>query len=248
MVRQHADDEGDRRLLADVERHGWHLVGIEDAPEGPGYVFSVGMYHTLGQPEIAMFGLNSVMAMEQIINLIGEEMRAGTSFEDWRESDTILEGYSCMFRRVDPEWYARYFGYALWFYEGPHFPMLQCLWPDREHRYPWDAGCDRAAIERQPDLAVRDGWRFSAGKNRAVFTTRSIVEEGRPVLLVTHDEEGDWQFLGGAANDLADGRLVSLETVVKRHPSVTELADLPRGWRAERNDAADAWRRKALGE
>ena len=30
MVRTAPDDDSDRKLLADVESHGWHLVGIND--------------------------------------------------------------------------------------------------------------------------------------------------------------------------------------------------------------------------
>ncbi len=51
--------------------------------------------------------------MGQIINAIGNEMRKGTKFEDWKESDGILEGYSCIFRQVDQGFYPDYLGYAM---------------------------------------------------------------------------------------------------------------------------------------
>ncbi len=248
MVRKHAEDDDDRKLLADVAQHGWHLVGIEDDPDGPGYVFSVGIFHTLAQPEIVIFGLNSSSAMGQIVNVIGEEIRSGHRFEDWHESDAILDGFSCMFRRVDPGLYREYFGYALWFYEGHDFPMLQCVWPDRNHRYPWEPDFDAELVQRQPILAARTAWPFNEGKNRAMFTTKQVIEEGHPILLVTHDEDGDWQFLCGTTDDLADARVVSLGSVVESHPSVGKLADLPLGWRAERNDPGDSWRRIPINE
>ncbi len=50
-------EERDRKLVADVERHGWAVIGIE-ADEGlPGWAFSAGLWHTFGSPEIAIFGL-----------------------------------------------------------------------------------------------------------------------------------------------------------------------------------------------
>ena len=52
MVRTKPEDDYDRKLLADIKSHGWHLIGIDDDDEGPAYVFSVGMFHTLGHPEI----------------------------------------------------------------------------------------------------------------------------------------------------------------------------------------------------
>ena len=130
MVRTTPDDDSDRKLLADVESHGWHLVGINDDDEEPAYVFSVGMFHTLGHPEICIFGLSSTKTMSQIINSIGDLVKSGHHFEDWHASGDVLDGYSCMFRRVDPDpLYREYFGYALWFYEVPDFPILQCVWP-----------------------------------------------------------------------------------------------------------------------
>lgn len=113
MVRTTPDDDYDRKLLADVASHGWHLVGIDDDPEGPGYVFSVGMFHTLGHPEICIFGLSNTKTMGQIINGVGDLIRSGQSFDDWKESQEVLAGYSCMFRHVDPTLYREYFGYAV---------------------------------------------------------------------------------------------------------------------------------------
>ena len=73
--------------------------------------------------------------MAAIINVIGERMREGLCFEDWRESDQIAEGYRSIFRRVARDFYPEYFGYAMWFYEYKYFPVLQCVWPDKNHRY-----------------------------------------------------------------------------------------------------------------
>lgn len=244
MVRTTPDDDFDRKLLADVASHGWHLVGIDDDPEGPGYVFSVGMFHTLGHPEICMFGLSSTKTMGQIINGIGDLIRSGQSFDDWKESQDVLAGYLCMFRHVDPTSYREYFGYALWFYEGPEFPMLQCVWPDKQHRYPWDSNFDSRMVQPQPVLAQKkSAWPFIDAKNLGVFTTSRVLDDGYPVLLVTHDEDGDWQFLCNTTNESDDGRLVTLQQIVENHLSVIELADLPMGWRAIREAPGQPWKR-----
>jgi hypothetical protein len=243
VVRTKPEDDSDRKLLADVERHGWHLVGIDDDDEGPAYVFSVGMFHTLGHPEICMFGLSSTKTMGQIINGIGDLIRSGQSFDDWEESDEVLDGYSCMFRTVAPKLYREFFGYARWFYEGDNFPMLQCVWPDGNHNYPWDA---EYGAQTQPVLATKREWPFDEAKNLGVFTTKQVIEEGYPILLVTHDDEGDWQFLCGTTNDTEDARLVCLKEIVENHPSVVELADLPMGWQAQRDAADQPWERSEM--
>ncbi len=238
MVRTTPDDDYDRKLLSDVERHGWHIVGIDDDDEGPAYVFSVGMFHTLGHPEICMFGLSSTKTMGQIINGIGDLIKSGQSFDDWEESDEVLEGYSCMFRTVTPKLYREYFGYARWFYEGDDFPMLQCVWPDGDHNYPWDAEYN---AQTQSVMATKRAWPFNEAKNLGVFTTIRVIEDGYPILLVTHDEDGDWQFLCGTTNHSEDARLVCLKDIVEAHPSVAELADLPMGWQAKRDGPDKPW-------
>jgi hypothetical protein len=85
-------------------------------------------------------------------------------------------------------------------------------------------------------------WPFEEPANLGVFTTRQLFNEGYALRLVTHDADGDWQFLCGTTSDPADGMVVCLEHVVARFPEVHELADLPRGWRAWREEAG--WSRE----
>ena len=241
MVRRTPDDEHDRQLLGDIDEHGWHLVGIEADSDGPGYVFSVGIYHTLGQPEICIFGLSDGKVMGQILNTIGELMRQGQNFADWVESDAVCEGYPCVFRAVDRSLYAKYFGYARWYYEGNDFSMLQCVWPDRAGRFPWDNDFDAQMVWAQPVLADESEWPFFAPKNLGVITTRPVLDDGLPILLVTHDDDGDWQFLCNTTNETSDGRVVGLVEIVNMHPGLSEVANLPRGWQAFRESPSEPW-------
>lgn len=154
MVRREAEDATDERLLHDVRTHGWHLIAINDDEDVPGYVFSVGMFHTLGHPEICIFGLEDIEAMAAIVNQVGQVVRDGASFHDGSRSDDILVDYSCVFREVPPRFYGPLFGYNLWFYEEEPFSMLQCVWPDAAGKYPWDADFDALRLPAgQPVLA-----------------------------------------------------------------------------------------------
>jgi hypothetical protein len=246
VVRTHGDDASERRVIDDVARVGWHLVGIEDDSQGPGFAYSVGLYHSFGQPEIVLFGLGETSRMFDIVNHVGEQMRQGGNFDDWYENDELVENSCCMFRHVEREIYPEYLGYAIWFYEGPEFPALQCVWPDPSGYYPWEPGFSAELNDRQPALTQRIGWPFHAGKNRAVFTTRQVLEAGKPVVLVTHNADGDWQFLCGTTNKTEDARLVALETVAEKSPSIFELVDLPRGWQAIRESPDRPWQRMRL--
>lgn len=89
-------------------------------------------------------------------------------------------------------------------------------------------------------------WPFDQPRNCGVITLRQIMEEGTPVLLVTHDEDDHgWQFLDGSENpDPADARHVCLEHVVSTDSTLYEVADIPPGWIAWRESRRDPWVRE----
>jgi hypothetical protein len=92
---------------------------------------------------------------------------------------------------------------------------------------------------------MSDDWPFEDPPNVAAITTVKVLDEGHAILLVTHDDDdGSWQFLCGTTGDAADGRVVGLECIVQKDPSLRELADLPLGWRAWRASPSDPWRRR----
>jgi hypothetical protein len=72
-----------------------------------------------------------------------------------------------------------------------------------------------------------------------------VFDGGHPILLVSHDEDGDWQFLDGSDDpQVEDGVIVCLSHVLERGPSIADLADLPTGWIAWRSTADEPWRRE----
>lgn len=85
-------------------------------------------------------------------------------------------------------------------------------------------------------------WPFADPPNVAVFTSTHVMRRGLPVLLVTHDEDdGSWQFhYGGLVGDV-DAMIVGLAEVLKLHPELAELSDLPLGWKAERESPNHPW-------
>lgn len=246
MVQTTWHDDYERHVVEDVQRYGWHIVGVEDDPNGPAFAYSIGIYHTLKQPEIIIFGLGDIKTMGQVINAVGNEMRQGMKFDEGQESNRILEKYSCMFRHVDKGFYPDYLGYAMWYYRPEDFPVLQCVWPDRIGRYPWQPEFTEALHSRQPVLARQVAWHFRESKNRAVFTTKYVIDGTRPILLVSHDGDGDWQFLCGTTNRSEEARIVCLAEVVEQHPATVELADLPAGWQALREGVGQPWRRMKI--
>lgn len=77
----------------------------------------------------------------------------------------------------------------------------------------------------------------------SAYLSGSVYRKELPILLVTHDEGGDWQFLDGGEVNVEDGLAVHIHHVFDEHPDVRALADLPEGWAAERASAAAEWER-----
>jgi Domain of unknown function (DUF4262) len=145
----------DRKIIHDVNTHGWHVMKIMPKADDPGWAFTIGLFRTFSQPEIVIFGLESG-AMHAILNSVGELMRGGTVLSDGSETTEVLERYRCMFRNVDRFWYRYALGYATWFYGGSEFPVLQLLWPDKLQRYPWESAFETSLLKHQPLLFCSD--------------------------------------------------------------------------------------------
>lgn len=83
---------------------------------------------------------------------------------------------------------------------------------------------------------------FYDAPNTATITCCHILENGEPILYVSHDEDdGMWQFLCGSAHETAEARLVSLKSVFDLDHSVGVLKDMPCGCYAERKTQKDNW-------
>ena len=145
------EDDGDRKLLSDIQHVGWHVVVIEEDEEGPGYAFSVGLFHSFDHPEMLLFGLDTTV---RLINIIAAQAAVGESFRSGESSDNIIDKFPVSFLTVPANQYRDYLGYALWFYESFDFPVLQCVWPDRSGLFPWEQGYDTRFLQLQPILGI----------------------------------------------------------------------------------------------
>jgi hypothetical protein len=149
-----ADEPSDKKLIADVESHGWHVVGVPDDDAGPGFAFTVGLYlHTL-QPEILIMGI-PIEPSGRVLNAIGDYLMAGGEIELERRYSDFVDGREVIFRRIAARHYRNYLGCAIWFYkpQAPDFPAVQCIWPDLAGRFPNEPHFDQRFASRQIDLS-----------------------------------------------------------------------------------------------
>jgi hypothetical protein len=131
-------DDNDRRVIKDIRKHGCHIIHVGPDDEGPGWSYSIGLFHSYEQPEIMMFGV-PWSAAETIINDLAARMKSGEPFSHGMSDAEVLDGHNVMYLSVPDTHYREHFGYAMWFYAGKAFPMLQLVWPDKKGLFPWDA-------------------------------------------------------------------------------------------------------------
>ena len=146
-------DDVEARVIADVGKYGWQVEMIPEDDEGPGFAYSVGIFHTFGHPEFIVFGLVPD-EHHNIINLAGELVRNGMRFIDGDTSSGILQGLDVRFRTVAKNHYREYLGFGGWFYKGDDFPTLQIVWPDSAGCFPGDEGFPEPFLRLQPDLSA----------------------------------------------------------------------------------------------
>jgi len=148
-------DDSDERVLENVRRHGCHIIHVGADDKGPGWSYSIGLFHSFAQPEVMLFGLPWSTA-EGIINGLSARMNAKQSFAHGDSDSEVLESHNVKFVSVSRDHYRAHLGYAIWFYGGVDFPTLQVVWPDNHGGFPWDPDC--ALDDRiQPILGNRKG-------------------------------------------------------------------------------------------
>ena len=87
-------------------------------------------------------------------------------------------------------------------------------------------------------------WKFAEPPKVAVLTTRNVALHGGVILFVSHDEDdGMCQFHEGSNLSEDTAMVISLEEAVAIDPSITDVADLPRGWHAWRDAKGQPWKR-----
>jgi hypothetical protein len=154
-------------------------------------------------------------------------------------------------------------GWAVWYYDGTDFPVLQAVYPDLENRFPEDEGFDPAFEQplmqpTAPMTRVEDdfwasadpksslvNWKFADPPHAQAFLSQTVHSGAEHVTYVSHDaEDGAWQFLGESMSDGGGPVLSCLHHPIDRDPSLAELADLPIGWYAERGKIGEPWVRR----
>lgn len=256
--------ETDRHTVDNIETFGCEVISVKASSAGPGWSYTIGIYDTCGKPELITVGLPEKTA-HVLLNEAAHRLRPGINLEEGRHRDLVGE-VDCEFRGVDPKWIKQLMGWAIWYYDGTDFPVLQAVYPDLQNRFPEEPGFDRAfeqpLMQAGTPLANCESdfwastdpssslfnWKFPDPPHARVFLSEAVHAEEEPITYVSHDlDDGSWQFLG---DSMAGGRkpvISCFHHPVDDDPTLKELADLPRGWYAEREKRGEPWVRHQHG-
>ncbi len=152
----------DERTIGHIEKFGCSVVSVTKTAHGHGWSYTIGVFDTSGKPEIIAVGLPPQVA-HSALNEAAKRIRGGADLTKGRHND-IVGRVECEFRPVDPKWIAQLMGWAIWYYEGADFPVLQLVYPDAENRFPedkdFDAAYEQPLMQRTDSMTrvERDFW------------------------------------------------------------------------------------------
>lgn len=90
-------------------------------------------------------------------------------------------------------------------------------------------------------------WNFDQDKNVAALITKQVIEQGLPILQVMHySDDHSWAFMCGTTSNPSDTLVVSMEQAVSFDVSLYEIATMPPGCIASRNNVEEGWVREKV--
>ncbi len=233
------NSEAEEKIVKTVKEHGWFVALFEATKYLPSFGYTIGLWENYKHPELIVFGLRTE-TLHSILNIGGEIVKSGEKIIPNQKSDEFLESSEVYIFEVQKENLKDYFGYGLWFNKG-EFPAYQIVWSDRNQVFPWEKDFEDIFLNKQPLIDRNADFKFREEKNLGVITMKQFLEEGKDILYVEHDDEGDWTFLTGDELSSSDARLVSLETIINTDNSINELFNLDYGEFASRASIKDKW-------
>ena len=140
----------------------------------PPWAFTIGFGDSFDHHEVIAAGMQ-LAQLHALLNRIGDLLRAGNRFADGEQVHSILEGFACGFRAVDPRWHQAFAGNAAWHHRDGELTLLQCFWPDPEGRLPWEDGFPDDLRPLQPLLYEPTPERALAPSVRETFAEEGLL-------------------------------------------------------------------------
>jgi hypothetical protein len=92
---------------------------------------------------------------------------------------------------------------------------------------------------------IKKDYKFNEPETSACFVCDHVINRTRPILLVTHDEDDEyeyWQFLCGESDhDESNIKIISIKQATEIDSSINDLHEMPLGVSADRKSINDKW-------
>lgn len=139
-------DDVMKQVADGVRRYSWHAVGTVTRGGTP-YMYTAGLVHSLGHPEMLVAGLPPEAA-HGVLGAAVDKVRESGLLEDGRLYGGIAAGFPVRIRKGAGAFSPFRLAVANQF-SGRTVPWLQVVWPDPQRRFPGDPGCDPAMAAAQ---------------------------------------------------------------------------------------------------
>ncbi|WP_281233604.1 DUF4262 domain-containing protein [Flavobacterium gelatinilyticum] len=226
---------------SNIEKYGLQVIIIEATDYLPSFAYSIGLWEKYNHPEIICFGLSNSL-LHTLINNVAETVKENETIITGKNYSGIFMNGSAEFLNVHSDNISDYFGTAINYYKRNDFQALQLIWTDRNDKFPWEENFEEEFIHKQPLLDRNHTFKFREARNLAAFTTKQWLE-GKPILTVFHDNEGDWIFLTDDDASAENLIIAALEQLILKDNSLNQLFNLDYGEEAERKFIGDEWTR-----
>ena len=124
-----------------IKQHGWAIQMVAPVESDPlphlSFGYTVGLLERGCAAEIMLVGLDA-LTTQAVLNEIAASMANGTGIppSSWDLSGGYMLKPVFMTRSESP----LHYGVAKAYYERSGIPMVQYVWPAKNHAYPWEDG------------------------------------------------------------------------------------------------------------
>lgn len=143
--------DNQQKAINNIKEFGWHVINVPEDEHGAGFSYSIGFTQTYNHPEIIITGL-SIELRNHLINDLAKNIKLGETYNKNCRYDDLLENNDVIFLEVLPEFYAEYFGFGRDLI-GYNIKALQCFYPNKLGRFPFEEQCHEDFKKIQPSLA-----------------------------------------------------------------------------------------------
>lgn len=261
-------DDRDSRTLDRIEQYSCEIehIGKDENDGSVGFSYTCGLFDTTGMPEIIVIGLKTNTA-HSLLNEAARRHQQGIDLTEAPQED-LIGNVNCVFRPVAQKWKEHLMRFDGWYHDHWDFPALQAIYPDLNGRFQWDEDGKEPFqeyfyqpllqpnveettkekdlwAENDPTSSIFD-WKFPDSPHTRIYLSQAVQEGREPITYVAHEHDGDWQMLGDSMSEDKLPVISCFHHPVDNDPTLKELSDLPRGWRAERATPGEAWIRREL--